>query len=231
MKKIVILYGSVKPNDTNELIVHIKKELQILDEYKFIEYNMQKDMPNFCRGCINCVLVPKMKSLDQMQMDPIIRDIKSADALILSSITYCEDSPMDYHPFLDSMRSYQIPFRPDPLFFNKIGLVISTESISKSKSANKQMEKALIFMGFKKVLKFTETKENLRRQEINEPLMKKINTNIKQLSNQLNDMIDIRYYLKEDKYFTKSFKKMKRKVKSFREDHPDKVYWKEQGWL
>jgi multimeric flavodoxin WrbA len=231
LKKVVILYGSTRPNDTNELIFHIKKELQKLDQYHFVEYNMQKDLPNFCRGCLNCVLVPKMKSIEQRQMDPIISDIKSADGLILSSITYCEDHLMDHNPFLDTVRHFQIPYRPDPLFFNKIGLVISTESVSVSKKANKEMEKALLFMGFKKVLKFVETKENLRKQEINEPLMKKISTNIKQLSRVLHENISLRFELKDDPYFTKSFRKTKRKVKSLREDHPDKQYWIEQGWI
>ena len=149
--KIVTLNGQNHKGSTYHIGRMIAEKIE--GENEITEFFFPKDLNHFCTGCCRCI--EDAAACPFYEEKKIIIDaIDAADVLILTTPTYCLHVSAPLKSFLDLTFDLWMSHRPMGSMFRKQTVIVSTSAGASTKSALKDVQDALFFMGVPKILKY-----------------------------------------------------------------------------
>lgn len=142
--KIVMLNGQNHKGST----YHIGRMIadMIEGENEITEFFFPKDLDHFCTGCCRCIedtgacpFYPEKKV--------ILDAIDSSDVLIVTTPTYCLHMSAPLKSFFDMTFDAWMVHRPMASMFSKRAVIVSTSAGASTRSAMKDVQDALLYMG------------------------------------------------------------------------------------
>lgn len=149
--KIVMLNGQNHKGSTYRIGRMIAEKIE--GENEITEFFFPKDLNHFCAGCYQCIedisncpyYEEKKKIIDAMD---------AADVIIVTTPTYCMHMSAPLKAFFDLTFDMWMAHRPMESMFRKRAVIISTAAGAGTKSAMKDVEDCLFYLGVPKIYKF-----------------------------------------------------------------------------
>jgi multimeric flavodoxin WrbA len=229
--KIVIVHGSPRKGNTYRATELFKEEMSKQKEIEYVDFFLPKDLPEFCCGCMTCFLTSEEKCPHGNYTLPILEQIVSADALILTSPVFALSLSGVMKSFLDHYAYIFVVHRPRIEMFSKKALVISSTVGAGTKSAIKTISTSLKYWGVNKIhtysfATFGDDWINMKADK-REKIEKQIRKKAARFYNEVSSGKKHRPYLLIRIMFV--FRKMI--MKKYDDDTSlDKKYWIEKGW-
>lgn len=182
-------------------------------------------------GSFNCFLKGEEHCPHYEYLQPIVSAMMEAAGLILSSPVYGYNITGAMKAFIDHLCYSWMVHRPNEKMFNKIALVISTIAGAGIGNTLKVMKIPLNFMGVKRIHLFGIAVASASWGNVSEKKKQLIQRKLRQKA-----VLFYRYIKNRDqlpyRFNTKFlFLIMKRVIMQYKENNPDKTYWKEKGWF
>ena len=131
--KIVIIHGQNHKGSTyliaRELAEKIGGEIE--------EFFLPRDFDKPCAGCWTCFRTDLTQCPHYEKLRPIVEAIDAADVLILASPVYVYHATGQMMAFLDHFGTRWLVHRPEPAYFRKQAVVISTAAGGGMKSTSR----------------------------------------------------------------------------------------------
>ena len=124
----------------------------ISGENEITEFFFPGDLNHFCAGCYRCI--EKIEDCPYWpEKEIILKAIDDADVLIVTTPTYCLHMSAPLKSFFDMTFDAWMVHRPMPSMFSKRAVIVSTSAGASTKSAMKDVQDALVYMGVPKIYK------------------------------------------------------------------------------
>lgn len=228
--KITVIHGSPRKGNTYRAAGTFLEALKKRGPLEIIEFFLPQDLPQFCRGCFTCFLQGEDRCPHAQYTLPVLKAMREADALLLTSPVYVMSASGGMKNFLDHFAFLFINHRPLPEFFHKKAFLISTAAGGGLKSAMKPIADSLKYWGINRTYQ-----KGLRLFELNWDDMPEKKR--KKLERQLDRCAEKfwRAVQKKDSAPTLFFQfyfRFCRWMHRKKMDTPcDQQYWKARGWL
>lgn len=229
---ITVINGTEKRGVTYRL-----KEMflaEFADKANIMEYYLPKDCPDFCKGCISCMLKGENTCKDAEYIKKIEKSLLDADLIVMTSPAYVYHVTGAMKAFLDHFAYRWIPHRPAPEMFGKRAVIITQCLGAGAKSAAKDIKHSLSWWGISKIGTFTGAlMDDIAWERLPEKKKAELARGIKKLSQ---SFVHMDY---EKPAHTNLITKIKflfcrMMQQSLHKNDPeylDGKYWAEQGWL
>ena len=150
--KITVINGTEKHGVT----YHLKEEfLKGFPGATVTEYHLPKDCPNFCMGCVSCVLRGEKQCKDMEYIQKIDASFKEADLLVFTSPAYVAHTTGAMKTLLDHFAYRWMPHRPMKEMFRKHAVIITQSLGAGEKSAAKDIADSLSWWGVTDIKKIS----------------------------------------------------------------------------
>ena len=150
---ITVINGTEKHGVTCRL-----KEL-FLAEFKeranITEFDLPKDCPHFCSGCISCLINGENTCKDAEYIGRIDQSLLEADLIVMTSPAYVFHATGAMKAFIDHFSYRWLPHRPAPEMFGKRAVILTQCLGAGAKSAAKDIRHSLSWWGISKIGVFT----------------------------------------------------------------------------
>lgn len=150
---ITVINGTEKHGVTYRLKEMFLAEFQ--DEANITEYYLPKDCPNFCKGCISCMLNGEDTCKDAEYIGKIDKSLLEADLIVMTSPAYVYHATGAMKAFLDHFAYRWMPHRPAPEMFGKRAVIITQCLGAGAKPAAKDIKHSLSWWGVSEIGIFT----------------------------------------------------------------------------
>ena len=149
--KIVTLNGQNHKGST----YHIGRMIaeRIAGENEITEFFFPRDLPHFCHGCYQCI-EDRAACPFWEEKQKIMDAIDAADVLVVTTPTYCMHVSAPLKAFIDLTFDYWMAHRPMGSMFRKQAVIVSTAAGAGTKSAMKDVQDALFYLGVPKIVKY-----------------------------------------------------------------------------
>lgn len=189
------------------------------------EFFLPRDLNHFCLGCFQC-MENNAKCPFYADKKPIMDAVEEADLLIFTTPTYCMHASAPMKSFLDLTFTYWMSHKPLEAMFRKKAVVISTAAGTGTKSAMKDIATALFYWGVPYIRQYGISVQASGWDQVAEGKKEKIQKDISALARKIQAQ-HVRVGIK-----TKlMFHFMRMMINSCEDGYPDKIYWREKGWL
>lgn len=151
--RITVINGTEKHGVTYEL-----KEIFLStfrDRADITEYYLPGDCPNFCVGCVGCILKGENTCKDAGKIGAIEKSLLEADLIVMTSPAYVFHATGAMKAFLDHFAYRWMSHRPAPEMFGKRAFVLTQCLGAGGKSAAKDIKDSLSWWGISKIGVFT----------------------------------------------------------------------------
>ncbi|MBF8436252.1 NAD(P)H-dependent oxidoreductase [Halanaerobiaceae bacterium Z-7014] len=229
--KITIIYGNQRKGSTYNSVQLLKEELNRNGTIEYSEVFLPADLPEFCRGCFDCILKGEEHCPDKKQIQSVIAKMLSADGVILASPVYALDVSAPMKNLLDHLCYLWLAHRPDNQFFTKTGFVLSTSAGKGTKRTNRTLKLTLDYLGFKRVYSYGVNVAASDWSGISEKKKTKIKADLTKKAAKFYKATINRENLRFRPKTRGIFLMMKNLIKTYDDDNLDKNYWLKQGWL
>ncbi len=230
---IAVINGTEKKGATYRL-----KELfldNIGRDNKITEWYLPKDCPEFCKGCVACVLKGADKCPHYNYVNPIWQSITEADLLVFTSPVYVFHTTGAMKNLLDHFCCRWMAHRPEKAMTKKQAVVITQGIGPFQKSTAKDIIDSLNYWGTGRVYHagFALT-ESINWKEISDKRKNKFNNALKKVACKVikrtnpKPRIKIRLFYIMFGLVQKSIHKML--LKKGEADSLDYMHWKENIW-
>lgn len=145
--KITVIHGSPRKGNTYHAAQLFMDGMKAQGEMEFQEFFLPKDMPEFCRGCMTCVLKGEQFCPHAKYRDPILDAMLSSDALILTTPVYVMRESGGIKAFLDHFPFLFFVHRAKPEMFQKKAFLLSTTAGAGTKRAMESIANQLKMLG------------------------------------------------------------------------------------
>ena len=134
---------------------HIERMIaeKIDGENEIVEFFFPKDLNHFCVGCYQCIEDDAACPFYE-EKKKIIETIDEADILIITTPTYCMHMSAPLKSFFDLTFDLWMAHRPMESMFKKKAVIVSTAAGTGIKSAMKDVEDCLFYLGIPKIYKY-----------------------------------------------------------------------------
>ena len=223
--KIVMIHGQNHKGST----YHIGRMVagKISPEGTLAEFFLPRDLNRFCTGCYACV-EDVTKCPFYGEKNGIMREVESADLLIITTPTYClrESAPMK--SFLDLTFNYWMSHRPRKCMFSKKALVISTAAGKGAKKAAGSVANALFYWGIPRIWTYGICVQAMNWDGISDRKKRKIEKDTSRLAGKV-----LRRNHEKAGLRTKTLFMLMRMMQkaNLGSGEADRAYWEENGWL
>jgi len=229
--RICIINGSPRKGNTYKATQIFKEQMKKNGDVEFTEFFLPKDMPKFCCGCYNCFEKGEDKCPHAQYTQPIANAMREADGIILTSPVYVLAESGAMKAFLDHYGYMFMPHRPMEEMFSKVAMVISTTAGAGTGHAIKTISRSLNYWGIKRIQKCGLSIFALSWDEMKIKKQQKFEKILSQKANKFYKTVEKRKQL-HSRIFTKfMFIVMKKMMAGYKDDHTDKVYWTQKGWI
>ncbi len=233
-RKVVVIYSNPGKGSTYNCVRIFKENLQQEMDVDFIEFTLPGDMPHICLGCFNCFEKGEDKCPHADLVQPIVKEIMTADGMILSSPVYAMDASSAIKSLFDHMCYLWIAHRPNEKMFGKIAMVITTAAGTGVKTSLGTLKKNAKYWGVKRIYSFGVALRASRWEHVSEETRRKITVKLtrkaqKFAKNMMNiDRLGPRMAIK---FLFPLMGKMIGGYEAGSLLYRDTQYWKEKGWL
>ncbi len=222
--KIVTLNGQNHKGSTYRIGRMIADKIE--GENEITEFFFPKDLPHFCAGCYQCIEdVTACPYYGEKQ--PIIDAIDAADILILTTPTYCLHVSAPLKSFIDLTFDLWMAHRPMESMFRKKAAVVSTSAGASTRSAVKDVQDALFYMGVPQILKYGMAVQAMNWQQVPEKKKAKIEKDTSAIAKRLSSCPAAAGIKTRSMFFMMG----KMHKKGWNSSPTETAYWKEKGWL
>ena len=222
--KIVMLNGQNHRGST----YHIGRMIaeQIGGENEIAEFFFPKDLPHFCTGCYRCI--EDVSACPFYGEKKVILDaVDAADLLIFTTPTYCLHVSAPLKSFIDLTFDLWMAHRPMESMFRKKAVIVSTSAGASTKSALKDVQDALFYMGVPQTVKYGLAVQAMNWQQVPEKKKAKIERDTRAIAKKLSSGKP-RVGLRTRFMFAVMGKMQK---KGWNSSPVETAYWTEKGWL
>lgn len=229
---IIVINGTEKCGITYRL-----KEMFLAgftDKANVTEYYLPKDCPNFCKGCISCLLKGENTCKDAEYIEKIEKSLLDADLIVMTSPAYVYHVTGAMKAFLDHFAYRWIPHRPAPEMFGKRAVIITQCLGAGAKSTAKDIKHSLSWWGISKIGIFTDSlMSDIVWERLSEKKKAKLTSKIEKLSQ---SFVHIDYKKPAHTNLITKIKflfcrMMQQSLHKNNPEYLDGKYWAEQGWL
>lgn len=228
---IVVVNGNMRHGSTWHCVQAVLAELEQQSSVEITEYNLPKDLPEFCVGCYSCFYKGETACPHAQYVQPIAEAIAQSDVVVLSSPVYGMDVSGQMKAFLDHLCYMWMSHRPNPAMFNKIGLVVVTTAGAGLGHTAKTMKNSLKFWGVKRIFSFKSPVSAMKWDEVSEKRKLKITKDAKALASRIGRAADRVDRLRNPLFRSVFFKMMTGMQKGNDWNPTDRSHWERQGWL
>ena len=229
---ITVINGTEKHGVTYRLKEMFLAEFK--DRASITEYDLPKDCPNFCNGCISCTIKGENTCKDAEYIGRMDRSLLQADLIVMTSPAYVFHIAGAMKALLEHFAYRWIPHRPAPEMFGKRAVIITLCLGAGAKPAAKAIKHSLSWWGVSKIGIFTGAlMGDIVWERLSEKKREEFTRKVKRLSQKF---VQIDY---TKPAHTNLITKIKFSVcrlmqKTLHKNDPeylDGKYWAEQGWL
>ena len=229
---ITVINGTEKHGVTYRLKEMFLAEFK--DRASITEYDLPKDCPNFCNGCVSCIIKGESTCKDAEYIGRMDRSLLQADLIVMTSPAYVFHITGAMKALLDHFAYRCIPHRPAPEMFGKRAVIITQCLGAGAKFAAKDIKHSLSWWGISKIGIFTGAlMGNIAWERLSEKKRAEFTRKVKRLSQKF---VQIDY---TKPAHTNLITKIKFSVcrlmqKTLHKNDPeylDGKYWAEQSWL
>ena len=222
--KIVILNGHNHKGST----YHIGRSIadKIAGENEITEFFFPRDLDHFCTGCYSCI-EDETACPFYSEKKPILDAIDAADILIFTTPTYCLHVSAPMKAFIDLTFDKWMAHRPMESMFTKKAVIVSTSAGASTRSAIKDVQDALFYMGVPKIVRYGVAVQAMNWQGVSDKKKAKIDKKTSAIAKKLTPAkpavgIKTRFLF---------FLMGKMHKKGWNSSPIETQYWKEKGWL
>lgn len=230
--KIAVINGTEKHGVTYNLKESFLKPFR--NSAEITEFFLPKDCPNFCAGCMNCVLRGEQYCKDCEYVERLEQAMLDADLLVFAFPVYVYHVPGALKSMLDHFAYRWMVHRPAKAMFGKRAVIITQSLGSGTKSAAKDLKDSLSWWGISsvKVFRFRLMGE-VRWDKLAEKKRGSMTGKLERAARIMSEAdysrpAATRLPVKLRFYAVRIMQKMVGKT------HPDSwdfLYWQENGWL
>jgi multimeric flavodoxin WrbA len=229
--KVTVINGGIRRGSTWHCKEIFLRELSAYEELSLQEFFLPKDMPDQCLGCFSCFLKGEHNCSHAGKMEPILKAMKEADLIVMTSPVYGLDVSGSLKVLLDHLCFLWITHRPDPSMFHKLGLAITTTAGAGLNHTVKTMRNSMFFWGMKKIFSFKRRVDARKWEDVTDKRKDKIHKDIMKMARKI-----FKAYKNEKRRpypLVKKFmfKMMRRMMKKNTYYPYDRNYWEQQGWF
>lgn len=223
--KIVMLNGQNHKGSTYNIGRLVAEKIE--GDNEIIEFFFPKDLDHFCVGCYQCI-EDTVACPFYEEKKKIIDAIDAADVLIVTTPTYCMHMSAPLKSFFDMTFDLWMSHRPMESMFKKRAVIISTAAGTGTKSAIKDVEDCLFYLGIPKIYKYGIAVQAMNWDGVAEEKKNKIVRKTAKLAEKLStsDLPNVGIKTR----FTFKMMGMMQK-KGWNSSPIETQYWKEKGWL
>jgi multimeric flavodoxin WrbA len=229
---ITVVHGSPRKNgNTYTAAQQFMSAMQKRGDVAFTEFFLPDDLPEFCHGCMTCVMSGEDKCPHRDHTLPILDAMLRADALIFTTPVYVMSESGVMKSFLDHFPYLYFVHRPREEMFTKKAFVLSTTLGAGVKSAIKTVSTSLRFWGVNRVYSAGFALHEVAWDKIPAKRKQKIESRIAQKATAFYGEVFSKkrrcpyLFLQIMNIF------MRKMVAGYDDDFLDKQYWFEKGWL
>ena len=214
--RIVMLNGQNHKGSTYHIGRMIADKIPGNNEIR--EFFFPRDLNHFCMGCYKCI--EDEKACPYYEEKKVILDvIKDADALIVTT-------PLK--AFIDLTFDYWMSHRPRKCMFSKRAVIVSTSAGSSPKSAMKDVEDALFYLGVPSIMKYGIAVQAMKWDGVRTSKKEKIDKDTSRIAAKISRREKPHVGIKTRFIFNM----MRMMQKSGWGSSPvEKEYWEQNGWL
>ena len=226
--KITVLHGQMHKGSTYHITEKLVNALKD-DTTEVTEFFMPKDSPDYCVGCVQCILRSEENCPHVEKVRPLVRAIEDADVVIIQSPCYVYGMTGQLKVSLDHLAYRWLPHRPHPDMFRKVGVAISTAAGAGTKEVTKAIKTNMNFWGIPKVFQYGVNVRGANWAEVNDAVKQKADRDMKKLASKVKGQLG---RVKPNVRGRFMFGLMRKLIKS-NDDWSgiDKEHWESQGWL
>lgn len=223
--KIVMLNGQNHRGST----YHIGRSIidKIEGEKEVTEFFFPRDLDRFCLGCYRCI-EDRAACPFYAEKQAILDAVDDADLLVVATPTYCLHMSAPLKAFFDLTFDYWMAHRPMASMFRKRALIVSTSAGASTRSAMKDVEDALFYMGVPKILKYGLAVQAMNWQGVSEQKKAKIEQDARIIARKLSVKKAPAVGIKTRAMFN-IMGMLQRK--GWNSSPVETEYWKQNGWL
>lgn len=151
--RITVINGTQKHGVTFRL-----KELfleSFRERAEITEYELPRDCPAFCTGCISCVLKGEDTCKDAAFVQKIASSLLAADLIVMTSPAYVMHATGAMKALLDHLTYLWLPHRPAPEMFSKRAVIITQCLGAGARTAAQDIRHSLSWWGISHIRVFT----------------------------------------------------------------------------
>lgn len=223
--KIVMLNGQNHKGST----YHIGRMIanKIAGENDIREFYFPKDLPHFCMGCYRCI--EDKAACPYYDEKKIILDaIEVAEVLIITTPTYCMHVSAPLKSFLDTTFDDWMVHRPNKSMFQKRAVIVSTSAGASPRSAMKDVEDSLFYMGVPSITKYGIAVQAMNWDSVAAAKKDKIDKRTTAIARKLSKPEPPRVGIKT-RFIFYMMRMMQKK--GWGSSEVEKRYWEENGWF
>lgn len=223
--KIVMLNGQNHKGST----YHIGRMIadKIAGDNEIREFFFPRDLNHFCMGCYQCIENEKACPYYE-EKKGILDAVEEADLLIITTPTYCMHVSAPLKSFIDLSFDYWMSHRPRKSMFTKRAVIVSTSAGSSPKSAMKDVEDALFYMGVPSITKYGVAVQAMNWDGIKTSKKEKIDKKTAKIAQKMNNVEKPHVGIKTR--FVFYMMRMMQK-NGWGSSPVEKAYWEQNGWL
>lgn len=223
--KIVMLNGQNHKGSSYHIGQMIADSIE--GENEITEFFFPKDLNHFCAGCYRCIEDFSACPYHQ-EKKKIIDAIDAADVLVVTTPTYCMHMSAPLKSFFDLTFDLWMAHRPMESMFKKKAVIVSTAAGTGVKSAMKDVEDCLFFLGVPEIYKCGMAVQAMNWDGVAPEKKEKLGKMTAKLAQKLSRKrpaavgIKMRFMFKMMGMIQK---------KGWNSSPVETQYWKEKGWL
>ncbi len=223
--KIAIINGQNHKGST----YHIGRLLaeNLATDADITEFFLPRDLNHFCLGCYQCI-----EDIEKCPFYPekknILDAMERSELLILTTPNYCFGPSAQMKALIDLFFDFWMSHRPLPWMFQKKAVVISTCAGGGAKTAAKQVQRALLYMGVPYIRRYTAAVQAMNWETVKPEKKQIIEAEIKKLAARVAKVGVPKAGLKS-RFLFRMFSKMH--ASGWDSSPVEKQYWIEQGFI
>ncbi len=230
--KITVINGTEKHGVTYRLKEMFLAEFR--EKANITEYDLPKDCPSFCTGCLSCMLKGEHTCKDAKYIGSIEKSLLEADLIVMTSPAYVFHATGAMKAFLDHFAYRWMPHRPAPEMFGKRAVILTQCLGSGARSAAKDIKHSLSWWGISKIGIFTGAlMSDVVWDKLSAKKQAELTEKVQKLSKRFSH-IDYTKPARANPITKFKFSVCRIMQKSLHESDPeylDGKYWAQQGWL
>lgn len=223
--KIVMLNGQNHKGSTYHIGRMIADKVRGDNEIR--EFFFPRDLNHFCLGCYKCIEDDTACPFYE-EKKVILDAIDWADVLIVTTPTYCMHVSAPLKSFLDMTFHRWMVHRPRKSMFYKRAVIVSTSAGSTTRSAMKDVEEALFYMGVPFIKKYGLAVQAMNWEGVSVAKKEKIEKKTTKIAQKLS--VEKKPHVGIRTKFIFSMMGMMQK-NGWGASPVEKEYWEQNGWF